>query len=451
MMHRVVVLLIAIVAICSVAEKVKHPIVLIPGFMSTELHVNLTNVKTDSLFCMKNKKNFHIYLNMGYQFGFFDCVRQYTGSEFVDGKWERKAGVAKYVKSYPSVVDVAKIGSENVFQTMVDYLAKEGYEDKKNLFASGYDWTELPTEEWMERTKELIEKAYSSNGNSKVVLVVHSMGSPFSYYFLKTMNDRDPTWVEKYIFKYIPIAPAWAGATFALKDMLYTEFIREIVWPTVTNKVSSFFDTAVNAIARFFHRKNTAQGQTERSPVWNVLHNKKLTTWVRHLPSAWVIIPWEEAYGDSLLAETPRRTYKATELASFLKIFSTSDKKVDGMLTTQTNFKNSIDTYSWVPPVPVRIMYGLGVKTPLSLKVKQMPEKHDFDDVVQWKEVDMVFSEEGDGTVPAKSLSFVGDMWEDGSNDVQTTIFQEGEREHRGILKNTILIQKIVEEATDEK
>ena len=61
----------------------------------------------------------------------------------------------------------------------------------------------------------------------------------------------------------------------------------------------------------------------------------------------------------------------------------------------------------------------------------------------------MLFSNEGDGTVPVNSLSFVSESWKKNNSNVSTTIVKEGDIEHRGILKNNLVIQRIITEATD--
>ena len=59
---------------------------------------------------------------------------------------------------------------------------------------------------------------YEDNGNTKVTLVVHSMGGPVSLYFLTKFIDQN--WKNKYIANYITLAGAWSGTNGDLLNLL---------------------------------------------------------------------------------------------------------------------------------------------------------------------------------------------------------------------------------------
>ena len=58
--------------------------------------------------------------------------------------------------------------------------------------------------------KNLVEDTYKKNGNRKVVIISHSLGGPFSLYFL---NRQTQEWKDKYLESFVPISAPFAGAT----------------------------------------------------------------------------------------------------------------------------------------------------------------------------------------------------------------------------------------------
>lgn len=60
-----------------------------------------------------------------------------------------------------------------------------------------------------------MEKTYASGGNKRVVLIVHSMGTPVTLYFLTDIVDQ--SWKDKYLKAFISISGVWRGAANALK------------------------------------------------------------------------------------------------------------------------------------------------------------------------------------------------------------------------------------------
>ena len=62
--------------------------------------------------------------------------------------------------------------------------------------------------------KNLVEDTYKKNGNRKVVIISHSLGGPFSLYFL---NKQTQEWNDKYLESFVPISAPFAGATKILR------------------------------------------------------------------------------------------------------------------------------------------------------------------------------------------------------------------------------------------
>ena len=58
--------------------------------------------------------------------------------------------------------------------------------------------------------KDLIQQMCDDNGNTKVTLVVISMGGPVSLYFLTQVVNQE--WKDMYIHSYIGLAAVWSGS-----------------------------------------------------------------------------------------------------------------------------------------------------------------------------------------------------------------------------------------------
>ena len=97
--------------------------------------------------------------------------------------------IPSFGKFYPiETIDPDPIFSKftNVMGPLKEHYLSYGYKDGVDLVAAGTDWRGIPTKEWIEATRNVIEKAYASAGNKPLVVVGHSMGCPFvccCYYF----------------------------------------------------------------------------------------------------------------------------------------------------------------------------------------------------------------------------------------------------------------------------
>jgi len=430
-------------------EKKLHPIVIIPGVLSSTIHANGTNVESCPKHCEKNFSSKKVWLDSRKLLFGFNCLAHYTSSDFRDGEWHGRTGIYKYIKNYPETGSVETIGPVDVFKEMVDEFVKQGYTRGKDVFASAYDWTELPSDEWINKTKRLIEDAFNNNAERKVVIIAHSMGGPFSYYFLRRVHESDGDWVKKYIHMYVPIAPAWGGAVKALKAILSYRIMGDKFFAH-----SPFFHgrplDRIKQKAVLLGKQNGFPQQGDMDE-FSIPKGAKIANFARHVPTIWMLLPWEEAFGNKALAlnKVTGVKYSFNELLPFIQSFATDSDKVRMMFEkSQTKFKTLIGRYDWTPPVPIRIFYGKGVLTSISLEVKKEEmERKDFDkEEAYWKATDGL-TEYGDGTVPEESLSFAGGIWtKKGDGDVLVRIYTGKDAEHTDILKNKEVIQDILEE-----
>mmetsp|Transcript_6364 Transcript_6364/g.15050 ORF Transcript_6364/g.15050 Transcript_6364/m.15050 type:complete len:745 (-) Transcript_6364:627-2861(-) len=130
------------------------------------------------------------------------------------------------------------VGVSYVFGPIIRLLCGEGYVRGVSLDACPYDWRIPPSvlEErdcYFTNTMERIEKMYTDNYNSPVVLVCHSMGCKTGHYLLnfvleKKGNVEGRQWIDQYVHTYMPLgaphlgAPSLVGSAFtaSLNPML---------------------------------------------------------------------------------------------------------------------------------------------------------------------------------------------------------------------------------------
>jgi len=281
---------------------------------------------------------------------------------------------------------------------MIKALEAIGYVDGENLLGGGYDWKSLPTNEWLGKMKDLIEGAVKKS-NSKAIVVGHSMGGPYSYYFLKQMGDE---WVSRYVYMYVPMAPAYMGAVKALDDML------------------EGFDHNVPIAGKYF------------APL------------MRHIPSIYFLLPWKEAFKGMVLATTPSKTYTFDMLEEFLNAGNASFVK-GKLASTQGEFYKRCQNYSVLPNIPVRAFYSYGKDTPISLSFSSDIKPHDPDG--EWESFTRV-NGDGDGLIPFPSLVYATDKWmKMPNNDVKE--FPYYGYSNLPFIRETLVINDIVAQFCD--
>jgi len=393
----------ALVAICAGQEaqcKEMHPVMLMPGIMGTVLDANAdfqSGIPSD---CPHQFKDQLIWIDIQEVIN-YKCLKSFFSSDYIPSKkdWQRIPGIEFVVPKWGSTYSVNTLAPGAVTSHLVPYykniiekLESLGYKDGENLLGGGRDWKEMPTDTWVQKIKELIEGAVKKSG-SKAVLMGHSMGGPYSYYFLMKMGND---WVSKYIHMYIPLAPAWMGAVKALDCML------------------EGLDRDVPIAGKYF------------APL------------MRHIPSLWFLLPQKDAFKNQVLATSPSKTYTFDDLEVLLNDGNAS--YVEGKLAaTQGMFNKVVNYYEQVPNVPVRSFIGYGKNTVKSFKFKEDIKPHDPDGT--WESCSRI-NADGDGTVPIESLLYATDKWKKKGGDVQVYSFDG--MGHLPLIKDSTVIQHIV-------
>ncbi|KAK6387215.1 phospholipid:diacylglycerol acyltransferase [Exophiala oligosperma] len=118
-----------------------------------------------------------------------------------------------------------------IWNKILENLATIGY-DPTNAFTAAYDWRlsyanlEI-RDQYFTRLKSYIEVAHSTTGK-KVVLASHSMGSQVFLYFMKWVEHKDhgkggPNWVNTYIDSWINISGCMLGTAKDIPAVLSGE------------------------------------------------------------------------------------------------------------------------------------------------------------------------------------------------------------------------------------
>ena len=89
----------------------------------------------------------------------------------------------------------------------------------------------------------VIEEMYEQNNQTKVTIVVHSMGGPVSLYFLNNIVTQ--AWKDQYIHAYVPLSGAWDGGALMMEALLsgVNEFgflNTPRLWRELTNMTRTF-------------------------------------------------------------------------------------------------------------------------------------------------------------------------------------------------------------------
>ena len=205
---------------------------------------------------------------------------------------------------------------------------------------------------------------YQDNGNTKVTLVVISMGGPVSLYFLTQVVNQE--WKDTYIHSYISLAAAWSGASGVSR--------------VLTPPADSIF------ILR----------PIQASP-------QDILSLTRTFPSSYFLLPRAFAFSDAILVSTPTKNYTASD---YEQLFMDA-----GYPQGYTQIHENKINFP-APNVPTYCFYGLGFPTQLT---------DVYDDGFPGTQPTILYGE-GDGLVNKQSLE-VCSRWTNSGYPFNRTVF----------------------------
>ena len=282
-------------------------------------------------------------------------------NETTDSQQSRE-GVDIHPEDFGGVSDVTVTGPRflgfifSYMRAMVKTFEEYGYVAKKDLFAAPYDWrfgADMP-ESYYNSLKDLIEKAYELNNNTKVAIVAHSLGSQLAHIFLTEKTTQE--WRKKYINSTTLIAPSWSGSGVSFNTLM-----------RIQNKIVAYF------------------------------RPKEITEFVCTLGTLHIHMPHSLAYANTtLLIDPDGNEYKAPQLVDFL----VKNKKLTPRQLKIAE-KNYFYTRRYPQPldVPTNILFNSGIKTSLGMKLSS------------WKGFGSAITQNGDGLVGSAVIEWAIKNW----------------------------------------
>ncbi|KAJ2931223.1 hypothetical protein H1R20_g5805, partial [Candolleomyces eurysporus] len=253
----------------------KHPVILIPGIISTGLESWTTSPEYRTFFREK-------------LWGGFNMLSQVT---FNKEKWISAMMLDPVTGLDPpgikiraaQGIDAASsfIQGYWIWSKIVENLAVVNY-DTNNLYLAPYDWrlSYYNLEErdgYFSKLKRTIE-SFKERHDSKVVLAAHSMGSTVMLYFFKWVESPlhgkgGPRWVEDNIEAYITVAGTHLGVAKAMAAFLSGEMKDTVQM----NPAGAYGSTGLNEI--ILKVATGAGDEVQESFVSNIRDYAKKVRW----------------------------------------------------------------------------------------------------------------------------------------------------------------------------
>ena len=245
----------------------------------------------------------------------------------------------------------------------------------------------LEKNHYYDNVRKLIETMYNKNGNARVTIVTHSMGSLITLYFLTNVVSQQ--WKDKYVQAFVPLSGGWKG--------------------TVKGLVS------------------ITSGNTEGIPV---IKSKTARYLQRRAPSSYFLIPvpdhniWSST---EPVVVTPDRNYTVYDYPSLFtdmqySVGYSQYKVIPSLLTTLS--PPNVDTYCY---------YGTGVPTATTLVYKKKQFPNAFPSIVKGN---------GDGAVNDASLRACS-VWKQ-TQSYEVNVLEFPGVTHAGIVSNYKVLQAIL-------
>jgi len=202
-----------------------NPVIFIPGDGGSQLEAKLNKSSTVHYICDKTTPDFFsIWLNIELLVPVvIDCWIDNVKLSYnnVTRTTSNQEGVDIRVPNFGDPftvewIDPSKIAPGAYFKDIGNLLVQMGYTRNINLRGAPFDFRKGPNENdaFFFQLQALVEETYKRNGNTKVILLAHSMGGPMSLYFLQNMPQE---WKDKYIKSLVTLSAAWGGSIKAIK------------------------------------------------------------------------------------------------------------------------------------------------------------------------------------------------------------------------------------------
>ncbi|XP_033117243.1 group XV phospholipase A2-like [Anneissia japonica] len=371
----------------------RNPVVLLPGDGGCQLRASLNKSEVPHFYCKEHTSEYSIWLDVGefvppFVNCFIENIRLVYDNTTRTSSFPPGVNITVPGFGPTSTVEWLDPSHESFtkyYVGLVNALVAKGYVRNTTVRGAPYDFRRAPNEaaQYFKDLKALIEETYYMNGNTKVVMISHSLGCMFGLYFL---NHQDQDWKDKFIQSWVPIAPPLGGATKIIR--LYASGDDFGVW-------------AVEAL-----KARKAQ---------------------RTYPSSALLAPLQRLWAkDEAIVITPKRNYTAYDYQVF---FNDVGYETGYELWKDTSpLNNEVKA----PGVPVFSIHGKDVPT---------EEQYTYGDEFPDVQPKIKFGQ-GDGTVNMRSLKALL-KWK--NEQKQPVIeYEISGGEHLAILQNSTLHDYII-------
>ena len=399
--------LIILLFVCHVtflsARSTNTPIVIIPGFGGSQIDAKLDRETVDHKNCQKTSDWYRVWVNASAA-SHINCFIDNFKMEYnaASGKMQDQSGVSFNVPGFGDTDTIEYLNPGHLFfpvryfHAFVKHLVKShDYERGLDIRAAPYDFRRDPSmaQDYMVRLKGLIEDTYIKNGYKPVMLITHSMGSPYTLHFLHSVSKE---WKVKYIKAWTSISGAFAGSVMAVQG-----FISGVGLEEPAKLLEPLISTLSSALLKL----------------------------ERTLPGLAFLLPdvsfWKDP--NEIIVQTPFKNYSASKLEEILK---------DTDFSPAVKIFNSVSK-AWkeeAPGVRMFCFHGNKIKTVATLKYSKAI------DTIKDNHLDIEYAD-GDGTVNLRSLQACT-RWVGRQDEELTYQIFEG-ADHTDILKDEKLFQAI--------
>ena len=408
--------------------KALHPVIMIPGVISTGLESWGTEVTSRQYFRKR-------------LWGSWSMMRALVLDK---ASWKRHIMLDKLTGLDPPGIKLRAaqgfdasdffITGYWIWNKILENLATIGY-DPTNAFTAAYDWrlsyANLETrDQYFSRLKAYIETAVHTS-NEKVVLVSHSMGSQVLFYFFHWVEaeghgNGGPNWVDRHVDSWINISGCMLGALKGLPAVLSGEM-------KDTAQLNAF---AVYGLEKFLAKEERAEiframpGISSMLPiggnaVWGTrtwapddLHDQKYSfgTFIKFKECNSTQSPRNLTTEESLeyLLEHSDTWYKDQVKSSYSHGVARTTAEVEANAEDQRKWMNPLETrLPLAPNLKIYCFYGMGKATERSYFYREETDPTSklnvtIDTGLTNDAVDHgVIMGEGDGTVSLLSTGYM--------------------------------------------
>ena len=291
-----------------------------------------------------------------------------------------------------------------VWGKVIEAFAAVGYEENVNMYMASYDWR-LPCkimedrDKYFTRLRAQIELMYKMNEQHRVVVIGHSMGASVWLYFQSWVTSAHQSggnggkdWVEKYIESFVNIGGALLGAPKTLPTVLSGEM-----------------------------RDTAEMGHIGRLLQPSLFPKKDIVGFFRSLGSLPMLFPkdWSRPVfhfnttglfnaDDALGTLFPQEVPEYMELVSQYYELNAIGKKLSKAGVNPKWWSNTLlSPLARAKTTKIYCLYGVGKPTEVAYKYSDPPHAAvDFQNNANGFK-NGVLNEDGDGTVPLRSLGLV--------------------------------------------